>query len=323
MRFHEAIKYIRIKLDLTQKEIYEGIVSQTTYSRFENGERVLPIEVIEAFANRLGVQLSEIYNIQKEQDQRMVYIIDKTKEFLNQKTNIGSEIDIQRLESLFRTADEYKNTSLEFLRYYYYIRQHFHEFSPQIPQITVKDADYVYSELKKRRMITSIHLQFIIDFTVNFSDKRILDISNLFKNYDFKQISSLNSRYSYQLPEALSNLADRSIDRALYQEEEMKNKLLQNADELLETLIKYQEIKYSSDHVILYKVSKYRYDYYIAKDEKEKQAAIMNLEDFLEELKYSISKSPVKHIYAEGCIPSVQNTLAGKLPLKEINYIIN
>ena len=103
----------------------------------------------------------------------------------------------------------------------------------------------------------------------------------------------------------------------------MKNKLLQNADELLETLIKYQEIKYSSDHVILYKVSKYRYDYYIAKDEKEKQAAIMNLEDFLEELKYYITKSPVKHIYAEGCIPSVQNTLAGKLPLKEINYIIN
>lgn len=65
MRFHETIKYIRIKLNLTQKDIYEGIVSQSTYSRFENGLRILPIEDIEVFANRLGMQLSDVYTIRR------------------------------------------------------------------------------------------------------------------------------------------------------------------------------------------------------------------------------------------------------------------
>lgn len=323
MRFYEAIKYIRIKLNLTQQEIYKGVVSQSTYSRFENGERVLPIEDIEIFANRLGMQLSDVYNIQKEQDQRLAFIIDQTKECLNQKTDPNQEVNIKNLEFLYETAQEYKNTSLAFLRYFYYIRQHFYKFSPKIPKIALEDTEQVYYELKKRKIITAINLQFIIDFTVHFSDEQILDISKSFKEYDFKQVSSLNSRYSYQLPEALSNLADSSIDRALFQHGKMRKKLLDNANELLTTLIKYQDIKYSTDHVILYKVSKYRYDYYIAEDEKEKQLAIKNLEDFVEELNYYISKSPVKHIYAEGCIPSVINTLAGKLPLEEINYIIN
>lgn len=323
MQFHETIKYIRIKLHLTQKEIYQGLVSQSTYSRFENGERTLPIENVEEFANRLGLQLSDVYNIQKEQDNRMVYIIAEIKVCLNQKNDLKQELDIKRLEKLFQTANEYKNTSLAFLRYFYYIRQHFHQFSPKISKINAKDTDNVYSELKKRKMITEIYLQFIIDFTVHFSDEQILHISKFFDQYEFEQISSLNSRYSYQLPEALSNLADSSIDRALYAKPDLQKKLLDNAEKLLSSLFNYQKIKYSTDNVILYRVSKYRYDYYIADNEKAKKKAIKNLEEFLEELIYNISKSPVKHIYAEACIPSIKNTLAGKLPLKEINYIIN
>ncbi|BAO08487.1 hypothetical protein EMQU_2930 (plasmid) [Enterococcus mundtii QU 25] len=322
MRFHETIKYIRIKLNLTQKDIYEGIVSQSTYSRFENGLRILPIEDIEIFANRLGMQLSDVYTIQKEQDNCMTYIVNQTKKCLNQKNDPMKELNIYSLEHLFQTANEYKNSSLEFLRYFYLIRQHFHKFSPNIPKITSKNTDRIYFELKKRKLITRIHHQFIIDFTVHFSDEQILDISNFFKEYDFNQLSSFNSQYSYQLPEALSNLADSSIDRASYRTDNIRGKLLDNANELLSILFKYQNIKYSSDHVILYKASKYRYDYYIADNEQAKASARQNLEDFLEELKYYISKAPVRHIYAEGCIPSVENTLAGKLPLKEINYII-
>lgn len=323
MQFHETIKYIRTNQNLRQKDLYVDILSQTTYSRFEKGERMLPIEDIEKIANRLGMQLSDIYNIQTEQDKRMVYIIDEINKFMAIKNTTESKLTIADIDSLYHCAEDFKDISLSFLRYYYYIRQHFHDFSPNIPEIKVEDVNSIYKKIKKLKSLTAVYLQFIIDFTVHFSDDQILNISNLFKDYDFKQVSSLNSRFSFQLPEALSNLTDTSIDRALHREEKMKTLLLQNADELLKTLIKYQEIKYSSDHVLLYKISKFRYDYYIADSKKSKALAKEKLEEFLIELEYLIKKSPVPHIYAQACIPSVKNTLSGKLPLKEINYIIN
>lgn len=133
----------------------------------------------------------------------------------------------------------------------------------------------------------------------------------------------MNSRYAHQLPDTLFNLADRSIDQATKVTSKLKKDLLKNASEILETLINYQRIKYSSDHVLLYRFSKYRLEYYKTENPNLRQQAILNLREFLEELYYLKSKSPIRHVYAEECIKSIENLLSGNGPSEVINYIIN
>lgn len=317
MQFHQAIKYIRKKVNMTQDEISKDIVSRTSYSRFENGDRVLSISDIEKLANRLGIQLSDIIDIQNEKNQVLLFITQQCKEAF------AGNLDIEDIEALYRYTDDLKDRSMTYLRYHYYVRQHFNHVSNLIPELSKKDTDYVYKEIKARKNITAIYLQFIIDFTAHFSDEQILDISTIFKDYDFRQISSLNYRYAHQLPDALFNLADRSIDRATKVTSKIKKDLLNNASKILETLINYQKIKYSSDHVLLYRFSKYRLEYYKTENPNLRQQAILNLREFLEELYYLKSKSPIRHVYAEECVKSIENLLSGNDPSEVINYIIN
>ena len=103
----------------------------------------------------------------------------------------------------------------------------------------------------------------------------------------------------------------------------LKKDLLNNASKILETLINYQKIKYSSDHVLLYRFSKYRLEYYKTENPNLRQQAILNLREFLEELYYLKSKSPIRHVYAEECVKSIENLLSGNDPSEVINYIIN
>ena len=317
MELHQTIKYIRKKLNMTQDEISNDIVSRTSYSRFENGKRILSISDIEKLANRLGMQLSDIIDIQNEKNQILLFITQQCKEAFS------GHLKTEDIEALYRYVDDLKDRSMTYLRYHYYIRQHFNHVSDLIPKLTKKDTDSVYKEIKARKNITAIYLQFIIDFTAHFTDEQIIDISTIFKDYDFRQISSLNSRYAYQLPDALFNLADRSIDRATKTTNELKINLLNNANEILETLINYQKIKYSSDHVLLYRFSKYRLEYYKTKNPILRQQAILNLREFLGELYHLKTKSPIRHIYAEECIKSIENLLSGNGPSEVINYIIN
>lgn len=317
MEFHETIKYIRERSNIKQKEIYEGIVSSTTYSRFENGTRELPIKEIEKLAARLGLRISDLIDIQNDNDEAIIYISKKVRlAFYNKLTK-------NELIKLYEFVKAGKNTSLIIERYYYYIRNHFSKKCSSIPPLNKQEMKKLYNRITSLKSLSPSYLQFILEFLPYFSNHELLRLSELVINHTINHFATLNIRYESQLPDIYFNISDLSIDRAVYSSGQAKILLLENAQLMLDNLLDYQKNKFSTDHIILYRFSRYRYKYYSTTNIKEQEKIKSEIKKFINELTILNDNSPIPNIYAINCIKSLENLLANNLPLNNIQYIIH
>lgn len=316
MELHEAVKYVRCEMKLRQHEVCENIVSVSSYSRFENGARLLPIQSLEKILDRLGMQLSDIDDIQKQRNEHITYIRTQINRGLK------NELTEMELAKLYVYTKRLKNRSLIFLRNYYFIRQYFHSKCHIIPPITPDDTNFIYDRLRKSNQITSIYLQFIIDFMSNFSDDQLIHIADIFLQMDLPQMLTLHTKYVIKLPDLVINLIDSFIDRGV-KEKAMDNPFFSRVQPLFDTFTALLEQRNNFDYSMLLSLQSYRFQYYTAKNNKQKQLAIKELITFKNNLHIVSSMSPIPNQYASSCIKSINNLLKNNTPREKKFYIKN
>lgn len=317
MELYEAVRYARLKMNMKQAEVCEGIISKTSYSRFEKGSRSLTLDQFEKILDRLGLQLNDIDDIQKEQDKDITYLLTQI--------NLGLEDELteSELSELHQFSSQFKNKSLVFLRYYYFICQYFHEKCESIPRISTEDTNMIFERIEKSQIITSTYLQFIIDFLTYFTDEQVIYLGDcLLKNIKPPQLS-LNARYTTRLPEALVNLADTYIDRGVKASPEKKDQFFSRVQPILSALLSLLETRFQFNYIVLYKLQKYRYKYYTATNEYALEHARDLLKTYLDELKQIEHLSILPNSYARMSICSIENLLENDKPSDQIYYIID
>ena len=316
MELHEAVKHVRCEMKMKQQQVYDGIVSPSTYSRFENGTRMLHIQDLEKILDRLGMQLSDIDDIQKQRNEHITYIRDQINKGLK------NELTEMELAKLYAYTKKLKNHSLIFLRNYYFIRQYFHSKCYIIPPISTEEVDFIYNRIRQSEQITSIYLQFIIDFMSHFSDQQLIRIADKFLKMDRPQMLSLHTTYVTKLPDLLINLSDTFIDRGV-KTGNMNNQFFPRVPPILEAFLALLKQRNNFDYSIVYTLQKHRYLYYTAQDDTRKRAAREQLVAFKEKLKIVESISPYPNEYTESCIKSINNLLENEKPSEENFYIKN
>lgn len=84
MRIHmdkigEAVKTVRKRYHLRAKQVYSGLVSQSTYQRLENGIREIRPHVLEAILSRLGIACDYVEMLISDKDFRIYYMEEEYK----------------------------------------------------------------------------------------------------------------------------------------------------------------------------------------------------------------------------------------------------
>lgn len=316
MKLNNTLQHIRKQLGLTQSYVSKGIVSQSSYSRFERGLQTLSLDEIQKIINRLGIQLNDINELSQEENIHIAFIRNQLQPAFNNK------LSLQELNNLYRYTKEYQNESLMLKRYYYYVRQHFSKKSNAIPPLTKQDIDSIFELITSTKKLTSIYLQYIIDFTVQFTNEQIKTISSLFDKSETKWGNSIDTTSNRLLPNVFSNLTDSLIDRAILAKTQEEAELIKLVPPLLEKLKHSLEVVYSFDFNILYKYSTCRYNYYTATDNKEITKAIREINTVIDNLTQSQQLSEIPNPYAESCINGLKNLLKTGLPKENPWYII-
>lgn len=317
MELYEAVRYARSKLKMTQSEVCEGIISTTSYSRFEKGTRSLTLDQFEKILDRLGLQLNDINDIQKEQDTEITYVINQIN------LGLADKLPESELTELYQYTKQLKDKSLVFLRYYYLTCQYFHKKNKSIPSISEADTKMIFERIKKSQNITSTYLQFIIDFMTYFTDDQVIYLGdNLLKNIKYPQLS-LNARYITRIPDALINLTDTYIDRGVKASAEKKEQFFSRVQPILSALLSLLETRFQFNYIVLYKLQKYRYKYYTATNESELEHARNELKEYLVELEQIDHLSILPNNYARISMQSIENLLKNDKPSEHVYYIIN
>lgn len=317
MELYEAVRYARSKLKMTQSEVCEGIISTTSYSRFEKGTRSLTLDQFEKILDRLGLQLNDIDDIQKEQDTEITYVLNQIN------LGLADKLPESELTELYQYTKQLKDKSLVFLRYYCLTCQYFHKKNKSIPSISEADTKMIFERIKKSQNITSTYLQFIIDFMTYFTDDQVIYLGdNLLKNIKYPQLS-LNARYITRIPDALINLADTYIDRGVKASAEKKEQFFSRVQPILSALLSLLETRFQFNYIVLYKLQKYRYKYYTATNESELEHARNELKEYLVELEQIDHLSILPNNYARISMQSIENLLKNDKPSEHVYYIIN
>ena len=316
MELYEAVKHVRCEMKLKQKQICDGIVSSSTYSRFENGIQMLHIQDLEKILDRLGIQLSDIDDIQKQRNKHLAYIRDQINKGLK------NQLSTIELAELYEYTKKLKKHSLIFLRNYYFIRQYFHPNCCEIPPITNEDIDFVYDTIIQSRQITSMYLQFIIDFMTNFSDHQLIHIADIFLKMDKPQMLSLHTNYITKLPDLLINLTDIFIDRGA-KSGKPNNPFFPRIKPILEVFTTLLKQRNNFDYSILLTLQTHRYEYYTAQNATQKQCIKKELMNFKEKLQIVQSISLIPNEYAINSIKSINNLLEQDTPNETPFYIKN
>ncbi len=74
------IEFIRVGRNISQEELAEGIVARRSYSRYLNEDRMVSLEIVEKFAQKLGIDTKTLlFEYEKEQIKQL----DKIKRYYN------------------------------------------------------------------------------------------------------------------------------------------------------------------------------------------------------------------------------------------------
>lgn len=277
MEFNELIKIIREKQGMRQNEVAENIMSVSAYSRFEKGTRAISFEEFNKIAEKLKIKATDLNDVYNLENSELSLIRSKLQ------LAFKNELSINELEQIYELTAQKRKESLQLYRYYLYIRQHFHDRSDKIPQISKKEIDDIFNQLKNLKYWTNYYVQLIMDFTTWFTPKQLGYLVERLESHQIESISPIDSNILHLLPGTLSNIADSLIDKAV-SSDKIDQEILSYAER---ACIKLQEVLKSRPSIefeLLLKLSNVRYAFFSAQTEKEKETALNNAKQYLQEI---------------------------------------
>lgn len=314
MELYETVKSLRKQLGFTQKMVSENILSESSYSRFERGLQGLSLTELEQVLERMGLQFNDINDLKQASNIHIAYIRKQMPLAFN------NELSEEELYNLYLYAKNYQYENLMIQRYYFYIRQHFHSKCPKIPELLSEDFDYVFTIISNSKKLSSVYLQFIIDFTVHFTDKQLATIIKILTSTEVAWGTALDSTANRLVTSAYSNIVDTLIDRAILLNQP---NYLNQIPYLLEKFKESLTVYYSSDFNMLYTYSSLRYNYYSATEEEGRENVIKEIKKYLHSLQEHQGNTAIKNPYAEAISTSLNHLIKYGIPKNSPYYIIN
>ncbi len=175
MNIIDTLRFFRLKLKLTQKEMMPEYTDPSTYSKIESERRALKVSELEEILSHISVNTEEFFNFatfDKEQQDFRKYFYYCANHLENKSTK-------QKLMNYYTTLKNKQDKSLRELSNFIAIKNFFSSYWDEVDEISREEINNTLEELLNK----SFYLQY--DYVIT---------NNLIRFFDTKQADLLLSK---------------------------------------------------------------------------------------------------------------------------------
>jgi len=221
----QIIEDLRKSRGLSQKELVDTILSESSYVRIKKGKSEFPIYILVPLAKKLNARIEDILDL---------YYRSENHEYKNlfKRYNIVTDThDIAEAIILYEDLVKYQKNSLTLTRMRLLLEKYFANDTRQIPEIDTLEVQALMNQILVTNHLTSYDLQFFADFMTLLSMDQLQIVSKKLIAVDFNVMDSFNHFYKKYYPICLGNLSDCLMDLGYFEEAKQPlNKLIATAD---------------------------------------------------------------------------------------------
>ncbi|MDU3375312.1 MAG: helix-turn-helix transcriptional regulator [Enterococcus casseliflavus] len=221
----QIIENLRKSRGLSQKELVDTILSESSYVRIKKGKSEFPIYILVPLAKKLNARIEDILDL---------YYRSKNYEYKNlfKRYNIVTDThDIAEAIILYEDLMKHQKKSLTLSRMRLLLEKYFANDTRQIPEIDTLEVQALMNQILVTNHLTSYDLQFFADFMTLLSMDQLKIVSRKLIEVDFNVMDSFNHFYNKYYPICLGNLSDCLMDLGYFEESKQPlNKLIATAD---------------------------------------------------------------------------------------------
>lgn len=260
MEISKALRFVRKKLGLTQKELCTNYIDRTAYSRIESGERPLKISDLREILKSMSIDTGEFFSItsfnEEQQDIRLL--------FYHCGNNLSDITSKNQLLLYYEKINAKENKTLLELSNYIGIKNFFHQHWEEIEPLSQDDIFIAYEYLTESNYFFQIHYILMTNI-IAYLSKRQGEIL-IKKGFPIKDLNTRNYEtrkfaYNTLISFITSRLYDDDFEGALkyieigkLQEQSSYNYSYRLNLQYLDNLTKYLS---SGDHKYFDEVVKY------------------------------------------------------------------
>lgn len=221
----QIIEDLRKSRGLSQKELVDTILSESSYVRIKKGKSEFPIYILVPLAKKLNARIEDILDL---------YYRSENHEYKNlfKRYNIVTDThDIAEAIILYEDLVKYQKNSLTLTRMRLLLEKYFANDTRQIPEIDTLEVQALMNQILVTNHLTSYDLQFFADFMTLLSMDQLQIVSKKLIAVDFNVMDSFNHFYKKYYPICLGNLSDCLMDLGYFEESKQPlDKLIATAD---------------------------------------------------------------------------------------------
>jgi len=206
------IEDLRKSRGISQKELVDNTLSESSYVRIKKGKSEFPIYLLVPLAKKLNARIEDILDL---------YYRSENYEYKNlfQRYNIVTDThDITEAIILYEDLVKDQKNSLTLTRMRILLEKYFANETRQIPQVDILEVQELMNQILVTTYLTSYDLQFFADFMTLLSTDQLQIISQKLLKVDFNVMNSFNHFYKKYYPICLGNLSDCLMDLGYFDE---------------------------------------------------------------------------------------------------------
>ena len=223
----QIIEDLRKSRGLSQKELVDTILSESSYVRIKKGKSEFPIYILVPLAKKLNARIEDILDL---------YYRSENHEYkdLFKRYNIVTDTHaIAEAIILYEDLVNHQKNSLTLTRMRLLLEKYFANDTRQIPEIDILEVQALMNQILVTNHLTSYDLQFFADFMTLLSMDQLQIVSQKLLDVDFNVMDSFNHFYKKYYPICLGNLSDCLMDLGYFEESKQPlNKLIATADHI-------------------------------------------------------------------------------------------
>lgn len=223
----QIIEDLRKSRGLSQKELVDTILSESSYVRIKKGKSEFPIYILVPLAKKLNARIEDILDLYYRSENH------EYKNLFKRYNTVTDTHDIAEAIILYEDLVKYQKNSLTLTRMRLLLEKYFANDTRQIPEIDTLEVQGLMNQILVTNHLTSYDLQFFADFMTLLSMDQLRIVSQKLLVVDFNVMDSFNHFYKKYYPICLGNLSDCLMDLGYFEESKQPlNKLIATADHI-------------------------------------------------------------------------------------------
>ncbi|EOL44166.1 helix-turn-helix domain-containing protein [Enterococcus caccae] len=159
MNIIETLRFFRLKLKLTQKEMMSDYTDPSTYSKIESGKRSLKVNELEEILNQTSINVEEFFSFTTFDKHQQ----DFRETFYYCGAHLENKSTKQKLLNYYFSVKDKENKSLRELSNYIAIKNFFNAHWEEVDPVTFKEITDIFEDLMNK----PFYLQYDYIITAN------------------------------------------------------------------------------------------------------------------------------------------------------------